>query len=1737
MAAHHESKRNIAFKRLSDAVTCARNCLSDSTILPRFETWCSRLESLMETFNDSHIKLISEYRGLGKEDCIQKQTTYQEQADDMYFEILEAKRSLFPENLIEVKASTSSCDHKTEHKNQAKLPPIKLPTFSGQFKDFPGYIDLFNTLVHSRTDLTNVEKFQYLITSLSGEPINLIRAFPISDANYTSAYEALSKRYTNKRVLAFLCWEQICNLKSISTASVQSLRTLLDSYAENLSMLDSLGLPTSRWDFVLFHSLITKIDKNSREAFELSCTGSDIPQFSQLQTFLEDRCSALERSSLTNVPMVSSAPNSQRSNNQNKSYSTNKTSSLLAQTPNTLECIICKENHSLINCNNFLSKTPRERAQLARQHSLCLNCLRSNHSTSKCFSTRSCKSCNQRHNSLLHFPREPLTNPNQQTSSQVHMTTTNQANADSAEKQVITPVTTLSNVSRGLTPTFVLLATAQVQVKDCNNTYQKVRALLDPGSQSHIMSSACARRLGLTRFKCNTPMSGIGDVPANSSSRVFLELRPLDNSEISFSMDAVVLDKICGNMPTHSINLNDFQHIGNLKLADPDFHQSRPIELLIGGEIFPQILLPGKIDGGSHLATAINTVFGFILMGRTKAADPIVESSPASVNHVSLDANLDIAIQKFWDIDHVPTESKVNQAASADDLRCEDIYKSTHKRDADGRYIVQLPFRDQSLPIFNDSYNIALRRFKQLEKRLLQNPSFGDEYKAHITEYITSNQMERVSSEECQSPTAYYIPHHAVVKPSSVSTRLRVVYDASAKDKLGKSLNDTLLTGCKLQADITNIILRFRLHAIVLSADVRQMYRQIIVTQEHRDYQRILFRFSPEEPIQELRINRVTFGVSSAPFLAIRTMRQLAQDEQESYPTAAKVLQEDLYVDDVVTGCNTVEQAIQLQQELTEIMAAGGFELRKWSSNHVAVLENIPEEHKLVPDLTFDSDTHFIKVLGLAWNAHKDVFNYQVNQIPRDCTKRTMLSELARIYDPIGLLTPLTFLAKFLIQRLWLLGTSWDEPVPDDIYQTWTKYTNQLSNLQNLHIPRCITHAHASSYQIHGFCDASEAGYAAVVYLRSNINQNHHQVCLVSARSRVAPTKRRTLPRLELCGASLLADLMHYIINLFSNILNIDGVYAWSDSMIVLAWIKSNSKNFKVYVGNRIANIQRKLPTAVWKHVPGKQNPADCASRGLLPDELISHALWWSAPEWLSLPQNHWPNDTIQSSCATSNDVLCERRTTVLSNIIDLDPINNLLQKYSSLRKIQRILAYCNRFISVLRKTKYSNNFTQAELHCALMKLVKHVQHSEFQNEIKLLSAGKTLPKSFRKLNPFLDHSGVLRVGGRLSRSELDYETKHPALLPRKHRLTILIIQSVHNDNLHPGLQALQFLLLQNFWILSPRRAIHQVISGCYKCFRTRPIAFEPKMADLPKARITQLKAFQAVGCDYAGPFNITLHRYRGARTTKAYLCLFVCFATKALHLELASDMSTDAFLAALRRFIARRGRCNILHSDCGTNFKGAESQLATVMKSACESEYIEFKFNPPGAPHFGGLWEAGIKSVKTHLYRVIGTQILTYEELNTLLTQVEAVLNSRPLCSLSTDPNDVSVLTPGHFLTQAPLTALPTPDYSNIKLNRLKRWQLVQRMHQDFWARWHTEYLTSLSQRLKWTRSTDQARLGQVVIIKDEQQPPLRWRFGKIIKLYPGRDGIPRSATVETGQGVINRPLVKLCPVPDGSN
>ncbi|KMQ83668.1 hypothetical protein RF55_19391, partial [Lasius niger] len=742
-----------------------------------------------------------------------------------------------------------------------------------------------------------------------------------------------------------------------------------------------------------------------------------------------------------------------------------------------------------------------------------------------------------------------------------------------------------------------------------------------------------------------------------------------------------------------------------------------------------------------------------------------------------------------------------------------------------------------------------------------------------------------------------------------------------------------------------------------------------------------------------------------------------------------------------------------------------------------------------------------------------------------------ILSEVASIFDPLGWLAPVVIYAKIFLQELWSLKLGWDDKLPEPIASRWSHFHLQLPLLDEFSIPRFVLSVQSDFVEIHAFCDASQSAYCAVVYIRSVTIDHGIKVSLLTSKTRVAPVKTVSLPRLELCSALLLTNLLEAVLPTLN--INISKCFAWSDSRVTLAWIASEPRRWLPFVANRVAKIQEAVPDIEWNHIPGADNPADCGTRGLLPSQFLECKLWTQGPEFLL----QFPDQRIERQSSQTFEFeelhLKEQRKVIATAVSQFQP-DPVIFKFSSLSKLSRVLAWCKRFIFNCRKSiseRISSHLTSTELSDAILVVVKLVQQAEFGDELQRLKAGKPLKASSKlsSLCPFLDSQGIMRVGGRLRNANVSPDTKHPVIIPKNHHFTNLVMQHFHVTHLHAAPQLLLSVIRQKYWIPCGRDVVRRFVRNCTICFRLSAASMNQVMGDLPASRVTPSKAFSTCGVDFAGPFLAKERNGRGKKSFKVFIALFVCFSTCAIHLEVVSDLTTQAFIGSLKRFISRRGKPSEIVSDCGTNFIGADRELKGILKnllssttdssvfSFAASEGIRWKFNPPASPHHGGLWEAGVKSMKHHLRRTMGSSLLTLEELFTLAAQIEACLNSRPLCPLTADPNDLAPLTPGHFLIGSALTAIPEPDMTTISLSRLGRWQLVQRLLQQFWSRWSREFLSRLQQRPKWRTTKPNLAVGELVLIKNELLPPLRWKLARVIEVHPGKDDKVRVAPLKT--------------------
>ncbi|GFW53517.1 integrase catalytic domain-containing protein [Trichonephila clavipes] len=790
------------------------------------------------------------------------------------------------------------------------------------------------------------------------------------------------------------------------------------------------------------------------------------------------------------------------------------------------------------------------------------------------------------------------------------------------------------------------------------------------------------------------------------------------------------------------------------------------------------------------------------------------------------------------------------------------------------------------------------------------------------------------------------------------------------------------------------------------------MYRQILVDPNQRDLQRIMWKTSADAPVKTYKLATVTYGTVSAPFLATRTLRALADEEKKAeFPDAADVICNDSYMDDILSGESTLEGAKKLQTRLSQLLQRGGFELHKWVSNSPELLKDLSAS-SYVFDKEFQDAP--VKTLGMLWDPKVDCLTYKVKISDKvNFSKRDVLSEIARLYDPLGLIGPIVTKAKIFIQELWKIKLDWSEQLPPDAMEEWMNFYQKLAKVNNFKIPRCILLPATIRIEIHGFSDASERAYAAVVYIKCFNESGQSQTRLLCSKSRVAPLKTLTIPRLELSAALLLSRLVKKVVPILQ--LPIHKIWMWTDSTIALAWIKTEPHKLKTFVSNRVAEIQALSKDYHWKHVSSKNNPADLISRGCNVDELLKNEMWFSGPD---LQTDEYEDNQLFPDPSYRDELKCAvtlSMTECSSNFYD-----ELFNVTNNFIKLIRIFSFIFRFINNIKAKESCNKekyLTADEVKRSTEFLAKIAQLSEFKAEIDALKKVKVFQK-----------------------------------------------------------QGLVHQIRMQFWPINGKGIARKTVHDCIACFRQKPTGVDQLMGNLPSERVTPSAPFLNSGVDFCGPFQIKFKNQRKGIFSKVYVAIFVCLATKAIHLEAVTDLTTEAFIAALKRLCARRGRISTLMSDNATNFKGAAAELNRFIKLICNknetlanyfaSEAIQWKFIPPRSPNFGVL-------------------------------------------PLSDNINEYEVLTPGHFIIGRPISAIPEPAILDISDNRLSRWQYTTKCVQTIWKRWKNDYLNHLQQRNKWQFEKNNVAVGCLVLLKENDLPPCKWTMARILEVIYGTDDV----------------------------
>uniref|UniRef100_A0A0A9YQQ8 Pol polyprotein n=1 Tax=Lygus hesperus TaxID=30085 RepID=A0A0A9YQQ8_LYGHE len=1672
---------------------------------------------------------------------------FQLQFDEVFYAIMaeyeHCKTKLPPNPAATVPAQAVSASPKKP------LPKIIIPMFSGELSQFETFASLFEAVVHKNEDISVIEKFCYLKSSLSGEPLDLVNTIPYTATNYTLALHTLKNRYANPRIKLAYHFNQILNLQPVKSHSIPLLRELLNVVHINIEAIKRLKLPDLA-SAILLHFVLRLLDNKTRLDFEKEHigVGTNLPTYDELISFLQNQCLIGEIANSDQIskqieikPSTSSKTPLVKQHYRKSLLATQSTSQEHANNSFSSKLDICKlcnkGSHRISKCWKFLEMPVPQRIEKIKSLNICMICL-FYHPDKSCTSQGQCKWCSDsKHNRYLcHQSPHPKSDSEGPT---VLKSTngTSPSSSNGKSVQVAQPIVAKSFTCRlenQNISTHVLLGTASVRILHSSGQwYGPCRILMDSGSEVNFITDSLAQVLGLPRKQCPYNVTGIGQTgPLSVKGITSCTISSLHDSNNVYNFEAVITPKISVEVPSAKLTKNLASQFAHIPLADPNFYSKSKVDLLLGVQASLDILShPFSIIRGNPSAT--QTIFGYVISGTVEVENQGDSAQYQSFLVQNSNDSIDSTLKKFWELEEVSSTIP----SSPEDEWCENHFQSTIRRTSSGQYVASLPFKDGVRPNLGSNSEIALRRLSRLENRFKRDPTYFQLYRNNLLDYV-----QQGLAVHANTSSDYLLTHHGVLKESSTSP-LRVVFNPSENCSTSRTLNSYLCTGPKLQSDMGNITLLFRLQPVALTCDVKGMFLAISLHEEDRRYQHFLFRFSSNESIQEWELTCLIFGMVSSPYIAQRVLKQLGEDEGHRFPAAAKILSTCCYVDNIVCSVSSHEEAIQLHDELTQLLASGCFILRKWASSDARVSDQIAAELRDHPRSL--GSTEAIRVLGTEWDPISDSFCYLVDNIAvENPTKRSILSQIARIYDLNGYVAPVVFNLKLLLQDIWLKGLQWDDALPEDLKQRWDLISSDLPNLSQLRIPRYIMgNNNWQSAQLIGFGDASQQGMSAVLYLR--VVQVDGSVCcnMIKAKTKIAPLKTVSIPRLELCASLLLSRLVKSV-QLVLESLHINEIHLFTDSSTTLTWIHTPPYKLTTFVANRVVEITDNTSITSWRYVPTELNPADVASRGILASELISCELWWHGPQFLLYDTSQWPSRQF-----TMPETILELRTRstfVVSKAV-LSPILPLIERCSTFSKLLRVTVYVQRFIQnwFLPKERHIKGPMKVEeLHKALSCVILVTQNHFLAEEIHHLRKNELCSSQYRSLTPFLSEEGFVMVGGRLSNSPLPLKSKHPLLMPHKSPLSALIIDHYHLNSLHGGPKIVQSLVQRYYWIPSVRQLIRMRLHKCITCFKFKAKPKQPQMADLPKSRFSEERCFHNTAIDFAGPFMVKDSNRRKVAQYKVYVAILVCMATKATHIELVSALSTEACLAALDRFIARRGLPAKIYSDRGRNFIGCARELKEMNTFLHQSKdqfidrlahrSIEWVHHPPYAPNFNGLVEAAVKSSKYHMKRIMGTQVFTYEEMLTLLARVEAVLNSRPLCPLSnSSDDDFNPLTPGHFLIGAPLLARPEHDLTDVQLNRLNRWQLVSHSLQSFWLRWRKEYLHTLMQRTKWTTPELNVEVGDMVLLYDAATSPLSWPLGRVEEVKPGSDGIVRVVRVRTPSGSILRPTNKVVGLP----
>ena len=1457
------------------------------------------------------------------------------------------------------------------------------------------------------------------------------------------------------------------------------------------------------------------------------------------------------------------------------------------------------KDHQALRCPVFNKASKEKLMEIKTQHRLCANCFEKHEPYSEsCLRKNSrCPSCKRFHHEKIHFdgqkhankqpfratkgPRtdkEKSDKPAEKRAEESSRKEEKKEESGKSQERANLHVTLANTQSRlkGILRTVIAYA-----VNPDTGRKRKIRVFLDAGGDKNLVTRNTARELDLQGYDIDLTMNLAGDNTSRTTQErtVTFQLHSLDGEYEGPTIEAHTIKKIVGDMRPIKFDPREYPHLANI-----DFNESYPqdddipVHCMVGEPYFSYLQVGGPVTAELQDPAAQLTRLGWCLTGNNPQEAPGDERPNVHVNFYKVSVRAEpIRLDRFFDIEHLGISTKDNELTLEENEAVEQMKRKTVYNEEEQRYYTGILWKKDPKGILNNNKNKALGVLRAMDQKVYSKIDKA-ELRAMYRELVDNDYAEVVPPEEIDVTNdddrfVYYLETHPVIREEKASTKIRLVMNAASQQggRGGASLNSCVHTGPNLLPTVGEVLLRFRQKKHAFLLDIRKAFYSVKLHKKARDTVRWVFRDPDTGKIVVLRNTGLVMGMCTSSFQTSYCINHSAKRHEVKLPEAAKTIRKSTYMDDCSKSVTSVDSGRRLIAQINEILQSGNFKPHKFSATDPNMLADL--------DPAIVTDKKRIKTLGVTWDVEKDNFILQIHdgvvEKKTDYTLREILRVGASCFDPQGIMAPFILQYKFILAKVWEEAEKvkcYDDAVSTELKKAWEAWITQLPLLRNFTIPRWFGWEEGSDLYIACFGDASSQAYGAVAYSVVKDKDGNIVTQLLMSKSRNAPkelkgekaTRMQTIPRLELLASLLAARLATYV----ATALEIQEVKCFTDSRITLQRLMRGKNPWKQWVAKRIEEVLDLTKVKDWRFVRTAENPADLASRGCSLEDLNGpqREFWFHGPSFLKKPESEWEPQPppVRSDEDREIDSKEERTLVTALKMTEARPTDTpearlraLEKKFSGFEKILRITVLCGRIKTRTfwrSFTRWRNSPAEAEeeifhfansgeFAAAIKFWIKIAQEESFAQEKSDLKESRAVAKNstLTKFLPELDDEELIVCSSRLKlQKETPARKALPWILPKHNSIVEKFILMLHTRALHAGPKQLLYYLNRQFVLQGGREEVRRIIHLCKTARCRNPTPVDPRMAPLPSQRIDERQPFTCVSTDMFGPFLVR-HECQekdcphSRAPAKVYGLIFTCMATRAVHVELLEDMSTETFLQALRRMIARRGHTAYIYSDNAKSFLAAKAELNRLSEAfnwrtvvnETQRYNITWEFSDPYASHQNGVTERMIGVVKKSLKISLQNSLLTFRQLEVLLAETESMVNGRPLDYVREGDKYLPV-TPAQLCLGRNI-ALP-PVVARFKRNEeapnfVGQWRQRGALLKSFWRRFNQDYLAHLVCTKKWHgRTPVQLQAGDVVLLKDPSMGTNEWKMARVKTLYEGKDGLVRSADVALPSGSIVR-------------